>query len=72
MKHWFLTFNPKTSGKDSVYVTPQVLSEMAIVMEEDLLTASVSYRSAVETAGQLNDGYYEEDEIVSVDNVWSD
>lgn len=46
--------------------------ETELLIEEDLLTASVSYSSMVETAGQLNDGYYEDGEIVSVDNVWSD
>ena len=54
------------------YSAPRVLMETELLIEEDLLTASVSYSSMVETAGQLNDGYYEDGEIVSVDNVWSD
>jgi hypothetical protein len=40
--------------------------------ESPLLASSVYQRSAIETAGQENAGYFENGEIVSTDNYWGD
>ena len=57
----------------SAYQAPRVLGETEVLLEQCLLMDSVSYTSQVETAGQLNDGFYTDTDIVSAtDNPWFD
>lgn len=56
----------------SPYLSPRVLQVTQICLESDLLGGSIVYRTFVETVGQVNNGYYEEGEIVSDANVWFD
>ena len=57
----------------SAYQAPRVLGETDVLLEQSLLINSVSYTSQVETAGQLNDGFYTDTDIVSAtDNPWFD
>lgn len=54
------------------YISPLILGTPEILLETDLLVGSVSYSSMVETAGQENGGYFENDEVVTTDNLWGD
>ena len=57
----------------TAYQSPRVLAEAEVLLERNLLGDSVSLTSVIETAGQLNDGFYEDSEIVSAsDNAWFD
>jgi hypothetical protein len=57
----------------SAYRSPRVLGESEVLLERNLLGDSVSLTSRIETAGQVNDGFYEESDIVSgTDNAWFD
>ena len=59
--------------KGASYQSPRVLGETEVLLEQSLLIDSVSYTSQVETAGQLNDGFYTDTDIVSAtDNPWFD
>ena len=60
------------SGGVVPYLAPCVVSELDVELESDLLGGSIVYRTFVETVGQVNNGYYEEGEIVSDANVWFD
>lgn len=54
------------------YILPLVVGTSEFLLEQDLLAGSVSYFTRVETAGQGNVGYFEDDDIVSSDNLWVD
>jgi hypothetical protein len=48
------------------------MTESDALLEQNLLASSIYQRSAIETAGQENAGYFENGEIVSTDNYWGD
>lgn len=45
---------------------------MEVLLETNLLGGSIWLTSMVETAGQKAEFYYEDDEIVTSDNLWLD
>ena len=59
-------------GKMS-YEAPRVTMEAEAVLEDCLLNpTSIFYSIDVETAGQANDGYYSNGQIVTGSNYWGD
>ena len=53
------------------YLHPWV-TVMEAECENPLLAASALLGSSVETAGQVNDGFYDGSDIVSSSNYWED
>jgi hypothetical protein len=71
MNRLFFDSKIKRSGKVS-YMAPRIMTEAEALLEQALLASSIYQRSAIETAGQENAGYFENGEIVSTDNYWGD
>ena len=60
-------------GATAPYEAPRVTMEAEAVLEDCLLNpTSIFYSTDVETAGQANDGYYSNGQIVTGSNYWGD
>ena len=65
--------NGQVSRKNRSYEPPSVHSETEILLETNLLGASIVYSSWIEIAGQGMQGlYFEEGDIVTDDNYWGE
>lgn len=58
--------------RKKTFQTPQVSQAVEVLLETNLLGGSIWQTSMVETAGQKAEFYYEDDEIVTSDNLWLD
>jgi hypothetical protein len=64
--------NANLSSKAAAYLPPCVLSEMDILLEDNLLAASILLSTSIRTEGQESAGYFEGNDLVSGDNQWID
>ena len=64
--------NANLSGKANGYLPPRVLSEVDVLLEENLLAASVFYSTSILTEGQENAGFYKSEDIATTENPWLD
>ena len=60
------------SRREIAYLSPQTISQADILLENSLLAGSALLGSSVETTGQVNDGFYDGDDLISSSNYWED
>lgn len=64
--------NANLSGKANGYLPPRVLAEADVLLEENLLAASVFYSTSILTEGQESVGFFEGGDIATTENPWLD